>query len=66
MLSFRSNVVIRWEWRPGSTLYLVWSQNRFNADTRGQLVRPGNLWDSVRATGDNFLAVKISYWIPVN
>ena len=66
VLSFRSNVVIRWEWRPGSTLYLVWSQNRFNADTRGQLVRPGNLWDSVRATGDNFLAVKISYWIPVN
>ena len=26
--SFRSNVVLRWEWRPGSILYLVWQQNR--------------------------------------
>lgn len=25
---FRSNLVIRWEYRPGSTLYLVWSQGR--------------------------------------
>ena len=27
-LQFRSNLVIRWEYRPGSTLYLVWSQGR--------------------------------------
>ena len=26
--SFRSNVVLRWEYRPGSTLYLVWQQDR--------------------------------------
>ena len=26
--SFRSNLVLRWEWRPGSTLYLVWQQDR--------------------------------------
>jgi len=25
-LSFRSNVVLRWEWRPGSTLFVVWPQ----------------------------------------
>src|SRR5256884_1276502 len=25
---FRSNVVFRWEYRPGSTLFLVWSQGR--------------------------------------
>ncbi|MEP7347260.1 MAG: DUF5916 domain-containing protein, partial [Gemmatimonadaceae bacterium] len=28
VLSFRSNLVLRWEWNPGSTLYLVWQQNR--------------------------------------
>ena len=28
VLSFRSNLVLRWEWRPGSTLYLVWQQDR--------------------------------------
>jgi Domain of unknown function (DUF5916)/Carbohydrate family 9 binding domain-like len=27
-LQFRSNLVIRWEYSPGSTLYLVWSQGR--------------------------------------
>ena len=26
--SFRSNVVLRWEWKPGSTLFVVWQQNR--------------------------------------
>jgi hypothetical protein len=25
---FRSNLVTRWEWKPGSSLYLVWSQGR--------------------------------------
>src|SRR5712691_5045120 len=64
--SFRSNVVVRWEWRPGSTLYLVWQQNRFGYDARGALVRPGDLRDTIRAPGDNFLAIKVSYWIPVN
>ena len=62
VLSFRSNVVLRWEWRPGSTLFLVWQQNRFGFDTRGEHVGPRDLWDSFRATGDNFLAIKASYW----
>ncbi len=26
--SFRSNLVVRWEWNPGSTIFLVWQQNR--------------------------------------
>ena len=25
---FRSNLVARWEWKPGSSLYVVWSQGR--------------------------------------
>jgi hypothetical protein len=28
VFDFNSNLVLRWEFRPGSTLYLVWSQNR--------------------------------------
>lgn len=63
VLSFRSNLVVRWEWRPGSTLFIVWQQSRFTADTRGALVGPGTLWDSFQAAGDNFLAVKVSYWL---
>ncbi len=63
--SFRSNVVLRWEWRLGSTLYLVWQQNRSFSENQGNLVRPSALWESVRITGDNFLLLKLSYWLPV-
>ncbi len=27
---FRSNLVLRWEYMPGSQLYLVWAQDRTN------------------------------------
>jgi hypothetical protein len=32
-VSLRGNTVLRWEYRPGSTFYLVWTQDR--ADTQG-------------------------------
>src|SRR5207245_11068623 len=38
ILSFRSNAVMRWEWRRGSTLYLVWAQNRFGFQPIARLV----------------------------
>jgi hypothetical protein len=64
-LSFRSNFVLRWEWRPGSTAYLIWQQRREDATTAGQLIDPRDLWNAARASGDNFFAVKISYWMGV-
>ena len=66
ILSFRSNAVLRWEWRRGSTLYLVWAQNKFGYHPTARLVGFGDLADSFGARGDNFFAVKVSYWIPVN
>jgi len=62
--SFRSSVVLRWEWRAGSTLFVVWQQNRSVRTSSGALVRPGSIWDALSSPGDNFLAVKISYWLP--
>jgi hypothetical protein len=64
-LSFRSSLVLRWEWLPGSTAYLIWQQRRQDASTAGQLIDPRDLLDAARATGDNFFAVKISYWMGV-
>ena len=62
VLSFRSNLVLRWEWRPGSTLYLVWQQDR-EADEPGlSRVTPGDLFESLRARGDNYFVVKASFW----
>lgn len=61
-LSFRSNIVLRWEWLPGSSAYFIWQQNRQDDDSDTRLVRPRDLWDAARSNGDNILAIKISYW----
>ncbi len=65
VLSFRSNIVMRWEWTPGSTFFLVWQQNRRTAEAFGDPARASDLFRTTRAGGDNFLAVKVSYWLPV-
>ncbi|HEX2080336.1 MAG TPA: DUF5916 domain-containing protein [Longimicrobium sp.] len=63
--SFRSNAVLRWEWRPGSTLFVVWQQNRGRSEAEWSRLGPGDLFGSLTARGDNFLAVKATYWLPV-
>ena len=62
--SFRSNAVLRWEYRPGSTLYAVWQQDRFESrEPRG--TRAGDLVGAFGAPGDHVLAVKASFWVPL-
>jgi len=63
VFSFRSNLVVRWEWLPGSTLFAIWQQNRGAALLTGTRVGIGSLWDAVEAPGDNFFALKASYWL---
>jgi hypothetical protein len=63
--SFRSNVVLRWEWRPGSILYVVWQQNRRLSEAVGDRVGLGDMFRSLSAPGSNFFAVKMSFWLPV-
>ncbi len=64
-LSFRSNVVLRWEWRPGSTFYVVWQQSRAGTDVTGVTVNVGDMFRSARAEGTNVFVVKTSFWLPV-
>jgi hypothetical protein len=66
VLSFRSNVVVRWEWRPGSTLYVVWQQDRRAEELVARAVRPQRLWRTIEARGANVFAVKLAYWLPVH
>jgi hypothetical protein len=61
--SFRSNAVLRWEWRPGSTLFFVWQQDRSSDEPYGDAVTPRDLFGSFSAPGDNILAVKTTWWI---
>jgi hypothetical protein len=61
----RSNMVLRWEYRPGSTLYLVWQQNRAGESERGDLVGLGDLFGGLSEAGTNFFAIKATFWVPV-
>ena len=65
VLSMRSNVVLRWEYRPGSTLFVVWQQNRAQDDVGGNLVSFDDVARSFGPKGSNFFAVKMNYWLPV-
>ncbi|MBC8088033.1 MAG: carbohydrate binding family 9 domain-containing protein [Phycisphaerae bacterium] len=60
-LSFRSNLVLRWEWLPGSTAFLIWQQSRAEADASGRLISARDLAGALAASGDHFLVAKISY-----
>ena len=64
-LSFRSNVVLRWEWRTGSTLYLVWQQDRSGTERIGTRVGVSDAFRSLTAPGANIFLIKSSFWIPV-
>ena len=61
--SFRSNVVLKWEWRPGSTLYVVWQQNRASSVPEGSHVGVSDLFGSLSAPGDNIFAIKTTLWM---
>jgi hypothetical protein len=64
--SFRSNLVLRWEWRAGSALYLVWQQDRESTEALGTRASARNMFGSVTRPGDNFFAVKASFWFSPN
>jgi hypothetical protein len=59
---FLSNTVLRWEYRPGSVVYLVWSQGR-TFDGEGSFDLGGNLRDLFSVHPENVLMVKASYWL---
>ena len=61
---FRSNVVFRWEYRPGSTLFLVWSQGREGGSdvSQGHDSFGGDLDNLFSQPANDTFLVKLSYW----
>jgi len=55
--------VLRWEFRPGSTAFLVWTRNGFNFDRPGEFNLGRDLGDVFSAQADDFIALKITYWL---
>src|SRR5207245_6124906 len=61
--SLRGNLVLRWEFRPGSTGYLVWTQARSDTEDVGTFRFGPSLRRLFGARGDNILLFKVSYWM---
>ncbi len=60
---FRSNAVIRWEYRPGSALFLVWTQQRQgDQPLAGDNSFGGDYHGLFNLHPDNTFLVKMSYW----
>lgn len=59
---FNSNAVLRWEYRPGSVLFLVWQQGRADSRNPGTFDGSRDVRDLFRTHPDNTLLLKMSYW----
>jgi len=64
-LSLNSNVVLRWEYLPGSTLFLVWSQARDGDNGTYGTSLGRDFSDVFSLPVQNVLLLKISYWMSI-
>ena len=60
--SLRSNVVLRWEYSPGSVLFVVWSQSREDEVERARFKPSRDLLRSFTDEGTDVFLVKLNYW----
>jgi hypothetical protein len=60
--SLRANAVLRWEYRPGSALFLVWQQEKSADDAMRDFTLGRATRDLFSLAARNVFAVKASYW----
>jgi hypothetical protein len=61
--SLRVNAVFRWELRPGSTFYAVWTRQQQDTAHPGIFAPGRDAAAMLRAPGDDVVLVKMAYWI---
>ena len=61
--SLRLNAIYRWEWRPGSALYVVWTEQRQDQANPGRFSFRRDFGGTFGAPSDDVLMVKIVYWL---
>jgi hypothetical protein len=62
-LSFRTTNVLRWEYRPGSALFVVWQQGREDVTDRGEFTFSRDFSYTFAAPASNIFLVKFSRWL---
>lgn len=63
--SVRGSAVVRWEFRPGSALYVVWNENRAETEEFGDFRFGRDLRAIYDAPSHDVFLVKVSYWLPM-
>ena len=63
VLSFRTTNVMRWEYKPGSTLFVVWQQGREGLGTPNGFHYGQDFGDVFATASSNALLVKLAYWL---
>jgi hypothetical protein len=61
--SLIGNAVLRWEYRPGSTIYLVWQRVQAGSAGVGDFDFGRDAGALFRAPADNRFIVKVNYWL---
>jgi hypothetical protein len=56
------NAVFRWEWRLGSTLYLVWTENRQDLSDPGVFSPGRDIGKVFSAAPNDIFLVRFAYW----
>jgi Domain of unknown function (DUF5916)/Carbohydrate family 9 binding domain-like len=62
VVSLRGSAVLRWEFRPGSTLYLVWNGNQAEEGPGARFDLPSRLRSVGRLAPNHVFMAKLTYW----
>ena len=60
--SLRGNMILRWEYRPGSALFLVWTHGQAYDENSGKFRMKRSLEHLFSRQADNILLIKASFW----
>ncbi len=63
--SLRGNAVLRWEYRPGSTLFLVWTRSGESSLGRGRIDFGDDAGALFRGPSQNIFLIKVNYWLGI-
>jgi Domain of unknown function (DUF5916)/Carbohydrate family 9 binding domain-like len=61
--NLRGNAVLRWEYRPGSAIFVVWQQQRSGFEPIGDFDTSRDVGAIFRTVPTNVFLVKATYWI---
>lgn len=61
--SLVGNAVLRWEYMPGSTVFLVWQRQQLDRVDAGDFAFRRDLSALLDAPADNVFMVKVNYWL---